>query len=88
MGISRLDEIFTRWTFKQMLLKSAYSVKDMESMISQTPFGKGRIEVNGIGFQAWLEKLSFPSAGAGESQPTEQQPLLNPAAQIGQRLVK
>ncbi len=56
MGIGRLDEIFTRWTFKQMLLKSAYSISEMESMISQTPFGKGKIEVSGIGFQAWLEK--------------------------------
>lgn len=56
MGLGRLDEMMTRWTFKQMLLKNAYSVADMESMIVQTPFGKGRIDVGGVGFQVWLEK--------------------------------
>ncbi len=56
MGLGRLDESFVRWTFKQMLLKSAYSIEEMEAMISQTPFGKGRIDVSGVGFQVWLEK--------------------------------
>jgi ubiquinone/menaquinone biosynthesis C-methylase UbiE len=56
MRLGRLDEAFTRWTFKKMLLKSAYSVADMQAMISRTPFGAGRIERSGIGFQAWLEK--------------------------------
>jgi ubiquinone/menaquinone biosynthesis C-methylase UbiE len=56
MGLDRLNEFFVRWTFKQMLLKSAYRVEDMESMVTQTPFGKGRIESKGIGFQLWLEK--------------------------------
>ncbi len=56
MGLGRLNEALTRWTFKQMLLKSAYSMADMQSMISRTPFGAGRIEVSGIGFQVWLEK--------------------------------
>ena len=56
MGLGRVDEAFTRWTFKQMLLKSAYSVADMEAMISKTPFGKGRIDASGVGFQVWLEK--------------------------------
>jgi hypothetical protein len=52
----RVDEAFTRWTFKQMLLKCAYSVQVMESMIAQTPFNDSRIEVSGVGFQARLEK--------------------------------
>ena len=56
MELGRLDEAFTRLTFKQMLLKSAYSIEEMKSMISQTPFGKGRIEASGVGFQVWLEK--------------------------------
>ena len=56
MGLDRFNEFFVRWTFKQMLLKSAYRVEDMESMVAQTPFGKGRIESKGIGFQLWLEK--------------------------------
>lgn len=56
MGLGRIDEMMTRWTFKQMLLKSAYSIANMEFMISRTPFGKGRFDVNGVGFQVWLEK--------------------------------
>lgn len=56
MHLGRVDEWMTRWTFKQMLLKSAYSVPQMESMIAQTPFGRGRIDVSGVGFQVWLEK--------------------------------
>jgi len=56
MGLGPVDEAFTRWTFKHMLLKNAYSLEDLESMISQTPFGRGRMEVSGIGFRVWLEK--------------------------------
>jgi ubiquinone/menaquinone biosynthesis C-methylase UbiE len=56
MGLDRLNEFFVRWTFRQMLLKSAYSIEEMKSMVAQTPFGKGRIESKGIGFQLWLEK--------------------------------
>ena len=56
MGLGRINEALVRWTFNQMLLKSAYSVAEMESMISQTPFGKGKIGVNGIGFEVWFEK--------------------------------
>lgn len=56
MGLGRINETLVRWTFKRMLLKSAYSVENMGFMISRTPFGKGRIEVDGVGFQVWLEK--------------------------------
>ena len=56
MGLGRIDEIFTRWTFRSMLLKSAYSLDEMKSMAAQTPFTKCNIETGGIGFQVWLEK--------------------------------
>ena len=56
MGLGSINEAMVKWTFKQMLLKSAYSIADMESMIAQTPFGKGRINVSGVGFQIWLQK--------------------------------
>ena len=56
MGLGRINEFLVRWTFDKMLLKSAYSVADMKSMIKQTPFGKGKIEVEGVGFRVWLEK--------------------------------
>lgn len=56
MGLGTLDRLFTKWTFKVMLLKTAYSVEQMESMIAQTPFKAGEIKTDGIGFQAWLHK--------------------------------
>jgi ubiquinone/menaquinone biosynthesis C-methylase UbiE len=56
MGLGTVDKLMTTWTFRQMLVKSAYSVSEMESMIARTPFGKGRIEVGGVGFQVTLEK--------------------------------
>jgi ubiquinone/menaquinone biosynthesis C-methylase UbiE len=56
MRLGRINEMMVRWTFKNMLLKSAYSVDEMKTMIAQTPFGKGRIDIDGVGFQVWLEK--------------------------------
>jgi ubiquinone/menaquinone biosynthesis C-methylase UbiE len=56
MRLGRINEFLVRWTFKQMLLKSAYSVANMEFMISRTPFGMCRIEIDGVGFQVWMEK--------------------------------
>jgi len=56
MGLGRMDEFLTRWTFNNMLIKTAYSIAEMEAMIAQTPFGKGRFDVAGVGFQVWLEK--------------------------------
>lgn len=64
MGLGRINEILVRWTFKSMLLKSAYGIADMESMISQTPFGKARIDVSGIGFTVWLERRDFDRGGS------------------------
>jgi ubiquinone/menaquinone biosynthesis C-methylase UbiE len=56
MGFGRVNQLMVRWTFDQMLLKSAYSVDEMKTMVSQTPFGKCQIKVDGVGFQVVLEK--------------------------------
>ncbi len=56
MGLDRINQFFVKWTFDQMLLKSAYSAGSMKSMIAQTPFKKCNLTVKGIGFQVWLEK--------------------------------
>ncbi len=56
MGLGPIDEALTRWTFQNMLLKSAYSTAEIESFVAQTPFGKCKLEVGGIGFQVWLKK--------------------------------
>ena len=58
MGLSRINELLTRWTFRLMLLKRAYTATEMETFVAQTPFGKCKISDDnaGIGFQVWLEK--------------------------------
>ena len=56
MDASPLNRAFVRWTFKHMLSKNAYTVAEMQAMIAKTPFGKGKFEIGGVGFQVWLEK--------------------------------
>jgi len=56
MGLRGLDAAFTRWTFRNMLVKSAHSLAEMRAYAAQTLFGAVRIEAHGIGFQAWFEK--------------------------------
>ena len=59
MGLSRLDEMMTRWTFNHVLLKNAYTVDEIHAMVAKTPFENYRIDLDGIGFQAWLNKSSL-----------------------------
>jgi ubiquinone/menaquinone biosynthesis C-methylase UbiE len=56
MGLDPLNRFFVKWTFDHMLLKSAYTLDQMKSMVGQTPFGACRIDVKGVGFTVWLEK--------------------------------
>jgi ubiquinone/menaquinone biosynthesis C-methylase UbiE len=56
MGLGLVNRFMVRWTFDQMLLKSAYSVDEMKRMVSQTPFEKYKIKIDGVGFQVQLEK--------------------------------
>ena len=37
MGIGPLNRSLVRWTFRKMLLKSAYSVDEMRAMVAQNP---------------------------------------------------
>jgi hypothetical protein len=56
MGLGPVNQFMVRWTFNNMLLRSAYSVEEMRSMVAQTPFGQCRVDVSGVGFEVWLEK--------------------------------
>ena len=56
MGLGPLNRFMVRWTFRNMLLKSAYSVDEMRTMVAQTPFGQCEITRDGVGFQVWLKK--------------------------------
>jgi ubiquinone/menaquinone biosynthesis C-methylase UbiE len=56
MRLGSINQFIVRWTFKNMLLKNAYSVEEIRSMVAQTPFGKCEIKIDGVGFQASLTK--------------------------------
>ncbi len=56
MKLDPINRFMVKWTFDHMLLKSAYSVEEMKSMVAKTPFGTGRVIVEGVGFQLWLQK--------------------------------
>jgi ubiquinone/menaquinone biosynthesis C-methylase UbiE len=56
MKLDPVNRFMVKWTFDHMLLKSAYSVDEMKAMVAQSPFGKGQINIEGVGFHIWLEK--------------------------------
>jgi ubiquinone/menaquinone biosynthesis C-methylase UbiE len=56
MGLGPINQFMVRWTFKNMLLKNAYTVDEMRAMVAQTPFGQCTTKLDGVGFQVLLEK--------------------------------
>jgi ubiquinone/menaquinone biosynthesis C-methylase UbiE len=56
MGLSPLNAFLTRWTFRLMLLKSAYTYAALERMVARSRFGTGEIRPDGIGFELRLAK--------------------------------
>src|SRR5713226_8376463 len=56
MGLSWLNALLTRWTFRRMLLKSAYTSAALDRMVASSRFGTGEILRDGIGFDLRLAK--------------------------------
>ncbi|HUA18450.1 MAG TPA: class I SAM-dependent methyltransferase [Bryobacteraceae bacterium] len=56
MHLSRPSTVFTKWTFRLLLLKRAYSNGQFMDFVKQSGFTKSRIDIADIGFAAWLEK--------------------------------
>jgi ubiquinone/menaquinone biosynthesis C-methylase UbiE len=56
MGLGSINQMMVRWTFQNMLLKNAYTVDEMRAMVAQTPFRECKVNLDGVGFQVWLEK--------------------------------
>jgi ubiquinone/menaquinone biosynthesis C-methylase UbiE len=56
MGMSWLNSLLTRWTFRFMLLKTAYSRDALEQMVARSRFAEGEIRCDGIGFDLRLAK--------------------------------
>jgi len=56
MQLSPLNAMLTRWTFRLMLLRTAYTRKALEAIVARSRFGRGEIIVDGIGFELRLVK--------------------------------
>jgi ubiquinone/menaquinone biosynthesis C-methylase UbiE len=56
MQLSPLNALLTRWTFRLMLLRNAYTREALEAVVARSHFGRGEILVDGIGFDLRLVK--------------------------------
>ncbi len=56
LHLSMFSRLFTKWTFRLMLLKRAYTLVHFRDLIRQSGFANSKIVENEIGFQAWLAK--------------------------------
>lgn len=56
MGLNWINTLFTKLTFRQMLLKSAYLPDEIRAFAAQTPFGKCDIRTDAVGMEIWLKK--------------------------------
>jgi ubiquinone/menaquinone biosynthesis C-methylase UbiE len=64
MHLSPLNAWITRWTFRSLLLKRAYTRGDVEQMAAVSRFGTCEIKVDGIGFE-----LSLARQGHADAKP-------------------
>jgi ubiquinone/menaquinone biosynthesis C-methylase UbiE len=56
MGLSALNRIITKLTFRWMLLRSAYAREHFEQMLAKTAFGQFEVIESGIGLEVWMTK--------------------------------
>ena len=56
MGLGWFSSLLTRWAFRFMLLKRAYTQEEMREMASQTPFRSCEIRTDLIGMDVTLTK--------------------------------
>jgi ubiquinone/menaquinone biosynthesis C-methylase UbiE len=56
MGLTPINRIITKLTFRFMLIPHAYAREHIEQMLAQTQFSQTRIDERGIGFEIWLTK--------------------------------
>lgn len=56
MGLTTVNRILTKLTFKAFLIRSAYSRAEFEKMLAQTAFRKTEIVADGMGFEITMTK--------------------------------
>jgi ubiquinone/menaquinone biosynthesis C-methylase UbiE len=56
MNLGVVNSTITRFIFKHVLLKRAYSKEDFERLAGESQFGSCQIRVDAIGLEVWLTK--------------------------------
>jgi len=56
LGLNRINTLITKWTFRNVLLKNAYTKAEIRQFISQTDFTKYEIREDNVGMEIRLEK--------------------------------
>ena len=56
MGLNWINTLFTKLSFRFMLLRNAYTVDEIKELVSHTDFRKYEIPQDPMGFELWLQK--------------------------------
>ena len=56
LGVSRMSRWFMMFTFRNMLIKRAYSIDEIRSMAQKAGWTNPKIEIEPLGFEAWMKK--------------------------------
>jgi ubiquinone/menaquinone biosynthesis C-methylase UbiE len=56
MEINALSKLMTRWTFKHVLLKNAYTAAEIRQMVAGTGFEGAEIREDNVSLEIWLRK--------------------------------
>jgi ubiquinone/menaquinone biosynthesis C-methylase UbiE len=66
MNLSPFNASLTRWIFRFLLLKNAYTRDAMTNLVAESRFGRCEICDDGIGFEVRLEKEACAKATSGD----------------------
>jgi ubiquinone/menaquinone biosynthesis C-methylase UbiE len=56
LGVNRLNRWFMMFTFRNMLIKRAYSIDEIRNMAQEAGWTNPQVETSPLGFEAWLKK--------------------------------
>ena len=56
MDMNWINSLFTKLTFRTVLLRNAYTITEIKNLVSKTSFKKCKIPTDPMGFELWLEK--------------------------------
>jgi ubiquinone/menaquinone biosynthesis C-methylase UbiE len=56
LGLGKINALITKWTFKSMLIKRAYTRREFEEFVAQAGFEECTVVESLTGLEVWLEK--------------------------------